>query len=489
MITTVLVIAYIAIAVIFTAILCLYGYKKGLISGAFVLCTGLLSAVLASVIAPALAPVLCDISVVSDIKNTVVGTTTDIGVYSDTLGKTVDATFLKVMEIPAAIILFIGIFILLSIASMIIKKCAKLVNGDLTKKSKLIGTVLAGVMPMAVLLFSIVFAKIDLFAEAKRVDELMPVFEKSDSEIIKDICTDTDKYTDFYFDTTIIAADENKKLEIVNNGLSSLVTKINDPALTEIYNFEGYKTRDALCGELKNVGAIYNGISEEVDIFADGDIMEKFKNVKSIDTAVDNLYKLQIRDIILRFALTKSVREIIDSDDFLYPEDIGFDGTQEDMVLLINTAQEISDGNITALSAAVKLIDSPLVNSDIVAQLVEIGIKSFDQKIQQFINDSRIIEKIRSGEVDTAQLKDLIAKIENGTLLEEINILQQLPPVDEAVVKDFIENIEDEIIPEGFDKEDIGDILQGDYSSIFEQNEIPNVSDISDIINDYINNR
>ncbi len=490
MINTILIVIYIALAVIFTGVFCLYGLKKGLISGIFVLGTGIASAVLSYMIAPAISPAVCEIPFIADLHKNVVTATNDIGVYSDSLGNTIDETFVKIVELPLAVILFIVIFVLLSVASMIIKKCAKLTKNVVSKKSKIQGMIVSGIMPVAVLLFTVIFAKIDLFAETKTIDEIMSLTSKNEKEIVIEICSDTQKYSDIYFDTTLIAADENTRLEIANKAVASVINNTDDDILTEVYDFEGYKSRDELSGELNNLAELYNTLSSEVDLFSDGALIEKLYGMKNIEEPVNKLYQLKLRDTVLRYALSKSVCTVLDKDDYIYPDSVDFDGTEKDVVALICIVKDLSDGKISKLSAAAELAKSPLITSDILKELVEMGVSTLDKRIQKYIDDSDIIDKIVNGSIDAEKLSAIIEKVENGKLLEEITKLEQLPAIDENEVRDFIDEINEEQLPEGINKSDVENIINGDYSSLINNGEIPDISDIdeiSDLINNYLN--
>ncbi|MBE6879886.1 MAG: hypothetical protein E7490_03490 [Ruminococcaceae bacterium] len=467
MINSIVIAVYVGVAVICGGIFAVYGYKKGWKGGLSLFCVSAVSALLSFFLSPVIAGVIGDMPFITALTDNAYSGAENIGLGKEQLSVVVEKSIDKVLEIPAAIILFILFFIILAIVAFIVRKimkCSK-EQGDL--KSKLIGLSLASVSIPLVLLFTVLVGKINIFDETKRADTVIELVSKPEDQLIEEILHNNKTCTDIYFDTKIIEADDSTRLSLINSAINGAIGKIDDNILKEVYSFKGYTSEAELSTDLSTVDSLYT-VAKDNKLFEEGELLKKIFDIEDKKSAVDKIYSLNFRDTILRYVLTSAIRSFSSDDSYVYPADIDFTDTEDDMVMLIETVQKVDNGEISKVEAAKTLLTSPLVPRDVVSDVIENNISNvvgedIADKVTEYIEENKILDKIADNDIPLEEVTEFIDKLQSGELEEEIRIEEI-----EDFIKDneIIDKIEQGDLGIDVDDELIDDIKNGNFSDI-----------------------
>lgn len=477
-INSVTIAVYIGVAVICGAVFAIYGYKKGWKGGLSVFGISATAALCAFLSAPAVAGAVGDMELITNLNDKGYTAAEGVGIAKEQLSEVLEKSVDKLLEIPVAVLLFILFFIILAIVSFIIRKimkCGK-EQGDL--KSKILGLSLAAVSIPLVLLFTVLVGKTDIFEETKRADTVMELISRPEEQLIEEILHNNGTYTDIFFETGIIEADEDIRLSLINSAVDGVVKKTDDSLLNGLYDFPGYSSRAELCADLTTIDGLYR-IARDNKLLEEGDLLQKVFDIEDKRAVVDKIYSLKFRDILLRYILTISVRRIVSDESYIYPSDISFDGTEEELLLVLDIAQKVKSGDMSKIEAAKKLIKSPLLPKDVISAVIKDNVSDIvgdemADKVTQYIEENDILEKIADSELPVEEVVEFIDSLQNGELAEELRINE---------IKDYLEDnkitdmIEDGSFLEsiGADDELIENIKNGNYSDI----------DMEDILNSF----
>lgn len=467
MINSIVIAVYIGVAVICGGIFAVYGYKKGWKGGLSILCVSVVSALCSFLFAPVIAGIAGDISLITTLMDKAYSGAENIGLGKEQLSSVVEKSIDKVLEIPATVILFIFFFIIFAVAAFIVRKimkCSK-EQGDL--KSKIIGLSLSAISIPLVLLFTVIVGKINIFDETKRADTIMELISKPEDQLIEEILHNNKTYTDIYFNTKIIEADDNARLSLINTGINGAVGKIDDKLLKEIYDFKGYASQAELSEDLRTVDELY-AVATDNKLFEEGELLKKVFEIEDKKAVVDKVYSLRFKDTLLRYILTTAIRNFTSDNSYIYPADIELQGTEEELVTLIETVRKVNSGELSKVEAAKTLISSPLVPREVVSSVIKNNVSSvvgeeIADKVTEYIEENEILDKIADNEIPIEEVTEFIDKLQNGELEEEIRVEEI-----EDFIKDneIIDKIEQGDIDIDVDDKLIEDIKNGNFSDI-----------------------
>ncbi len=435
MINTITIATYIGVAVICAIIFGIYGYKKGWKGGLSVFGISLTATIFAYISAPAVSGMVGDMSLITDLTEKGYTAAEGIGLGKRQLSVVLEKSIDKVLEIPVALILFIIFFIIFAVAAFIIRKVMKCSKGKDDLKSKIIGLSLAAVSIPLVLLFTFLVGKINIFEETKRADTVMELTSKPENQLIEDVLHNNSTYTDIFFETKVIDADEKTRLYLINDVINGAVRKIDDNLFYELYDFPGYETRTALNTDLTTIDELYS-IAVDNKLLEEGSLLQKVFEIQDKKTVVDKIYSLKFRDILLRYILTISVRRVISDENYIYPADISFDGTEEEILMILDIAQKVQSGEMSKIEAAKQLVKSPLVPRDVISTVIEENIskvvgENLAEKVTKYIEKHRILEKIADSELPVEEVVEFIEGLQGGKILDEVKLEE---------LKEYVEN-------------------------------------------------
>ena len=151
---------------------------------------------------------------------------------------------------------------------------------------------------------------------------------------------------------------------------------------------------------------------------------------------VDKIYSLKFRDILLRYILTISVRRVISDENYIYPADISFDGTEEEILMILDIAQKVQSGEMSKIEAAKQLVKSPLVPRDVISTVIEENIskvvgENLADKVTKYIEKHHILEKIADSELPVEEVVEFIEGLQGGKILDEVKLEE---------LKEYVEN-------------------------------------------------
>lgn len=369
MIKIILIIVY-AVAFCMSAIIFLfYGRKKGLRGGLTVVISSAAAFVASCFLSPVVAVELSEIQPVQQFVRNAVDIAAEYEIDSASFINILSDAVLRILKIPAAIVLYILFFIVAFVITRTVMRFIVPKNSEADKTSRLIGAVLSAASPIIVAVLTLFVSEIKLFDEAESIDSIMSLTSKPVNEIASQLCGNPDSYTKILFETTITDADENQRLELVNDSINALVLNSNDELLCECFDFDGYSCRGEFEADVKTVSELYN-IFEDMDLFGEDDFAQKLLAVQDKDEMSQKLYQLSFKDYLVRYIISYSVRELTDSDDFIYPKDVQILGTYEDFAALITTAEKFENGEISQLDLLSELKESPLLPTELYAKLI-----------------------------------------------------------------------------------------------------------------------
>lgn len=478
MLNTIIIIVYVAVAVIAAICLGLYGYKKGWKGGLAVSGISVTATVCAFFLTPILAGTLAGMPIVAELSDKLYNATEKIGLGKQQLSGVVDSSIRKLFEIPVAVILFILFFILFSVAALIIRKILKCSKEQGDTRSKIAGLSLAAVSVPLVLLFTFLVGRINIFEETKRADTITQLINKPSEEMVEELLHNNRTYVDIFFDTGVLEADAGTRLSLINSGISGFVNSTDDELLKSVYNFDGYGTRTALDKDLATVDGLYV-IADENKLLEEGNLLQKVFDIEDKRAVVEKIYSLEWRDVVLRYVLSYAVRYIISDKSYIYPESISLDGTEEDVLLLLDVAQKVKSGETSKLQAAKLLVKSPLIPKDVLSTVIKenIGNVAGDEmadKVTEYIEKHDILQKIADNELPADEVLDFIDRLQNGELAEELRINEIKKYLEDNKIFEVIEDA-NLLTSLGVDSKLIENIKNGNYSEI----------DMDDILNSF----
>ena len=369
MIKIILIIAYAVAFGISALIFFFYGKKKGLRGGLTVIISSAAAFVGSYFLSPVVAAELSVIPPVQQLVRNAVDALAAYELDSASFINILTDAQLRILRIPAAIVLYILFFAVAFVIARTIMRFIKPKNSEPDKTSKLVGAALGAASPVVVCVLTLLVGEIKLFNEAESIDSVMALTSKPVNEIASQICGNPDSYTEILFNTTIIGADENQRLELVNDSINALVRNSGDELLSECFEFEGYSSRAEFEADIKAASELYNAL-EGMDLFGEGDIAQKLLAAQNKDEMAQKLYQLSFKDYLVRLIISYSVREITGSNDYVYPKDTQITGTYEDFALLITTAEKYQNGEISELDLFGELKESPLLPTELYSELI-----------------------------------------------------------------------------------------------------------------------
>ncbi len=426
MINTIVIASYIAVAVICAAVLAFYGYKKGWKGGLSIFGISVTATVCAYLLSHATADSVGELYLVTSLTEKGYTAAENIGISREELSKVLENAVDNVLEIPVAVALFVFFFAILAVTAFIIRKVMKCNKEQGGTASKITGLSLAAVSIPLVLLFTFLAGRINIFEETKRADVIMELLNTPEEQLAGEILHNNGVYTGIYFDTAITDADENTRLSLINNGINGAVGKVDDQLLTQLYNFEGYSSRAELNTDLTTIDELYI-IACENDFFGEESILQKVFQIEDKKSVIDKIYSLKFRDILLRYILSYAVRSFVSDQSYIYPDTIPLEGTQDELLLLLDVAQKVKSEEISKVEAAKQLVKSPLVPKDVISIVIKENLgkivgENLSGKVAEYIEKHDILEKIADSELPVEDITDFIDKLQDGYIAEEARV-------------------------------------------------------------------
>lgn len=467
MINSIAVALYIGVAVVCGCVFAFYGYRKGWKGGLSLICVSAVSTLCSFLLAPVVAGMVGDMPFITSVVDNAYSSAENIGLGKEQLSPVVEKSVDKVLEIPAAVILFILFFIILAVAAFIVRKIMKCSKEQGGTKSKIIGVSLSAISIPLVLLFTVLVGKINIFDETKRADTVMELINKPEDQLVEEILHNNKICTDIYFDTKIIEADDSTRFSLINSGINGAVGRIDDKLLTELYDFGGYTSQEELSTDLSTVDSLYI-VAKENKLFEEGELIKKIFEIEDKKGMIDKIYSLRFKDTLIRYILTSAIRSFLSDEAYIYPADTDFTGTEDDMLTLIETAQKVNSGEISKVEAAKTLVSSPLVPRDVISSVIKNNVSNvvgeeLADKVTEYIEENEILDKIADNEMPVEEVTEFIDKLHSGELEEEIRVEEI-----EGFIKDneIIDKIEQGSLDIEVDDELIEDIKNGNFSDI-----------------------
>ena len=149
--------------------------------------------------------------------------------------------------------------------------------------------------------------------------------------------------------------------------------------------------------------------------------------VEDKKSVIDKIYSLKFRDILLRYILSYAVRSFVSDQSYIYPDTIPLEGTQDELLLLLDMAQKVKSEEISKIEAAKQLVNSPLVPKDVISIVIKENLgkivgENLSGKVAEYIEKHNILEKIADSELPVEDITDFIDKLQGGDISEEARV-------------------------------------------------------------------
>lgn len=370
MVKLILIIAY-AVAFGASAVIFLfYGRKKGWRGGAAVMISAAAAFIGSYLLAPVLAYELLGTEPVKQLVISIAGAAAERELDSAAFVNILSDAVQRILEIPSAIVLYIVFFIAAFVLTRTVMRFIKPKKAETEKNSKLIGAALGAAAPVIAAVLTLFVSNIDLFGEADNADRIMELTSKPTDEMVAQLCSDPDRYTRILFETTLTSADEAQRLELINKSVSAMVLNADDQLLISCFDgFEGYSSRSGFEEDIRAAAELYRAF-DGIDLFGEGELAPKVFSVADKDGMAQSLYQLSFKDCIIRYIISYAVHGIVNNRNFVYPKDTQISGSYEDFAQLVTTAGAFEKGELSQLELLAELKDSPLLPTELYAELI-----------------------------------------------------------------------------------------------------------------------
>lgn len=358
MINILFITAILGIAIIMAVIFALHGKNKGLRYGVRILCFTVLSAVLSVLLAPFAAAELAKMDFVKNLIVSVVDMAEEYNASSVLLIKMLTDSAKRVLEIPSAILIFLVSFVSAELIYAAVRAIVKPKSGE--PKGGIQGSVMAAAAPLLLAAYIIFVPDVKLFDETKNADRLLKINSNAITE------DDVDFLCGFYFGTTLLDANENERLELVNTTFDSITSKNGSGIFSELSRDCVYATAD----EVKKDAAALFFIASNIDISESADkVIDELAASPDIERLADSIYSLKFGDRLVRLIIGEAISSLCGGTEFSYPADKDINGTEEAFAELVRFAAAIKQNQQNIAAEIPKIRSNPLISSEMLSEL------------------------------------------------------------------------------------------------------------------------
>lgn len=362
------------IALVFGVIFALIGWRGGLFSGIRIFAFSVVAVLLAFFVSPLISKAIYSSKFSGNTVTSVTDKAAELGVGGTTFSRIVDNTIQRYISMVIGPVLFLLILGIIGISWLIIRENINRGKEQKSVQKKAAGLILGIAAAVFITVFSAFAPKINLVKEAGRASNL---FDDMKSVIagnidFKDFMTDSPKLLDFYFSTQLIAADEEERVELIYDVIVDLTKAKNNKTMRDIVASLKFNDREALEREIKGIIEVVDCFGDEfIQGILDGNISKAVANIPDINTAVDKLYTLSIRDSVVKSVMTMVVRTILDDKTYIYPDTIEINGTEASFTELLKLIPKLLGDKTEAFRHLDEIKNSPLLPSEVFDKIME----------------------------------------------------------------------------------------------------------------------
>lgn len=375
MFTLIAILLFIIIALVFGIIFAVVGWRGGLYSGIRVFAFSVISVLLAFFISPLISRAVYHSELLDQTVISVTDKAAAMGISGLTFDRVIGATIQRYLNMVIAPVLFLLILVILSIIWRIIKAYIYRKKEQEPIKMKTQGLLLGIAGAIFITLFSIFAPKINLIKEAGRVtylyQEAKPVI--AGNADYKKLVSDAPKLVEHYFNTQLIAASEEDRLNLLYKTMVHLTQQEKYNAMSGIAASLRYTDRAAFEIEIYSAVNAINSFGEDfVNCMLKGDTAKAVANIPDISTAVNNLYTLNMYDGVVQAIMTLILRDVSEDNTYIYPKTIEISGTQASFTQLLEAIPGLTGDRAEALRNFNKLKNSPLLPPEVFYRIIDL---------------------------------------------------------------------------------------------------------------------
>lgn len=366
---------FVLIALVFGIIFALIGWQGGLFSGIRIFAFSVIAALLAFFISPLISKEIYHSKIMDNTVISVTDKAAEMGISGLAFNHTVDATIQRYLNVVTGPALFLLILIIIFIIWRIAKVYIYRNREPEPIKLKPAGLSLGIGAAIFITLFAIFAPKINLFKEARRVTYLLETVKPAITGDINysKLLSETPNILDTYFDTQLIAAGEEDRLELLYKTVEHLTQKEGYDAMRGIAASLRYTDRAAFENELIGAVNVINSFGDDfVNNLIGGDMVKAVANIPDISTSVKDLYTLNMRDGVVQAVMTLTLRAISGDNSYIYPKSIEINGTQASFTEFLETIPVLTGDSAEAIRYFNKLKNSPLLPPEVFYRIVDL---------------------------------------------------------------------------------------------------------------------
>lgn len=358
---------FVLIALVFGIIFAIIGWRGGLFSGIRLLAFSVTAALLAFFISPLISKAVYHSQL---LENTVISVTdkaAEMGISSQTFNSVMDSTIQRYLNMVIAPVLFILLLVIMGITWRIIKSNINRNKEQELIKMKSVGLLLGIAGAVFITLFSMFAPKINLFKEVERgkgLYELVEPIITEEGDYLK-LLPDVPKLVDIYLNTQLIAASEEERLDLIYKTFMDLTMEEKYNYLSGIAASLNYTNGEAFENEIDGAVNVFTLLGDKfLSEMIEGNAVKALTYISDINTVVNDIYTLNMRDGIVQVFMTMIIRDISDNDTYIYPKTIEISGTQETFKELLEYLPGVNGDNEESMRNFNRIKNSPLIPPD-----------------------------------------------------------------------------------------------------------------------------
>ncbi len=361
MIALILTGSLIGLTVLFSAIIGSLGWRGGWKRGVRIFAFGVLALIISFFIGPILAREISSWESIQNLRLQASNFVSSFGINGLLFEHILSSSIIGIVSIPSSIAVFIFIFISECLLWCGIKAFLKREPQKQSRRSRFIGLILGITMPVLICLFSISVPRIKLINEALNCDKVIDIAPTALNNPI-----DAIPLIDIYFNTQIIKASEQERLELITYSIKSYVNLKGDDIAGEFIRDIDYSTYEALSADMTTISELLNQLGVVGSFENILDTISKIPNKRDF---ADKLYSLQFSEPLVRMIMTYAVQNISGNNAFIYPNDVVIEGTQMDFAKFLEIIPEFSKEDTTLMKKLVEIKNSPLLPPEVYAAI------------------------------------------------------------------------------------------------------------------------